>query len=424
MPIRYFQIFLTLLLLFTYGCLLYFILTNQQQLDFSSLYSASQMLAMENNPYQRLYANYLPTINALSFNLNPPALLLLFNPFAKLKYQTTLIIWSVLSLLFGFIGAKITLQLSFSKEFYEKNKLNLYLIYFSFFPVIMDFSILQLGALLFFLLMTGYYFYQKNNNFGASLFWGLLCAIKFFPSLLFLFCLSQKRFRLFWMMAGVFSFFTILPIIFYGWSPYHHYLLLMPRVLWYGDNWNASLFGFLWRVFVDPNYPLPAFFYVRDLYIILSSFLLIWYWKQLTCFNKINTHFSFCFTIVIMLFLSPLGWLYYFSLLSFPLFITWSFYITKTEIRYQVIWFLTFFLINFPMDYFRKKNMIKFISFLFPHSIYFVGLILLGLLLIKLKNITPHLKEVITYREALIVFFSILGFSYFVLTFSNIIRLF
>ncbi|WED42569.1 glycosyltransferase family 87 protein [Legionella cardiaca] len=374
MNLGYWQRAAFLFLLFTYSLLFYFILTFQQGIDFASFYSASQTLTIGNNPYQTLFATYLPVAKKLAANLNPPIVLILFNPLVQFDYNTALTIWWLVSLFLGLIAAHFTFKHVFSPDFLKKNRATLYLLYLSFFATMMDTAITQLGALLFFCIMLGYHFYLRKNDYLAGLLWGIIIAMKLFPALLFLYALHQKRYKVFAFTLFITLLLSIFPLLLYGKAIYQDYFSMMAEVMWYGDSWNASLYGFLFRVFMDANDKMQSHLWLNLLYGVLFIVFLLWYLKTLIK-TPVMVKQSFALTLAMMLFLSPFGWLYYFSLLIFSLAFTWSIIFSEEgNNKAKLLWLMSLFLLNFPMDYLSSKKMLTLSSKLFLNSFYFYGL--------------------------------------------------
>ncbi|KTD05982.1 hypothetical protein Lgra_2759 [Legionella gratiana] len=387
MSSRYQRICFSTALFSIYCVLLYFILTHHQKLDFSSFYSTVHALLQGENPYKNLTASYLPTNNQLSANLNPPIVLWLFNPLGYLSYSNALLVWSVLSLILGFLGAVIVFRYAFSAAFLQKNYLNVSLLYFAFFATLMNVTTLQLGTLLFFLIMVGYYFYLHHSDYLAGVFWGMIIAIKLFPALLFFYALKQKRFKVLGVMLITLVIAWLIPMWVYGGTIYKQYYAMMSGVFWYGDGWNASIYGFICRLF--HCYGTEKHLLLIDvLYLSCFCILIIWYLKTLgpNEHAPVN-HQPFCLTLAIMLFLSPLGWVYYFPLLVLPLILTWFVALHDKDTKMMFLWLLCFFLINFPMDYVKTQDMPNFWGRMSFFSSYFYGLLLLIYLLGKRKKI-------------------------------------
>ncbi|ASQ47161.1 glycosyltransferase family 87 protein [Legionella clemsonensis] len=372
-----------LFLLASYGVLFYFILTFQQGIDFASFYSSAQMLITGNNPYQTLVAHYLPVVKKLACNLNPPFVLMLFSPLAKLNYHSALAIWWIISLILSLIAARLVFKHAFSVHFYQQNWPNLYLLYLAFFGILMDRAITQLGALLVFCIILGYHFYSKKKDYLAGALWGFVIALKFFPALLFFYVCLQKRYQAFAIMLSVALLLSLLPLMVYGTQIYKDYLAMMPQVQWYGDNWNASVYGYLFRIFVDVHDKTQSRLYVSIFYGILFIVFFLWYLKKASnLLTPSSDKQFFALTLAMMLLLSPFGWLYYFSLLIFPLALTWeAIFLYGNSLKPKILWLLSLFLLNFPIDYLSSKKMTELLNKFLIYSFYFYGLLLLIYLL-------------------------------------------
>lgn len=394
-------------LLFVYFILFYLVFTHQYRLDFSSLYSACLALSAGENPYQVLLTTYLSTVKKLPVNLNPPIVLWLINPLSRFHYDTAVVVWSGVSFILGLIGAGIAFQATFSRLFLRKNGLNLLFIYLSAFCVLMDTAIAQLGSLVLFLLMFGYHLYIRNKDISAGIIWGIVIALKFFPALLFIYVLIQKRYRVFISLLTVFVGMGLIPLLVYGPVIYTQYFSMLSRVAWYGDSWNASIYGFIFRLFVDIQDKTQSLLFVKSLYVVLLGLFLGWTISIIRrdTKNKAN-HPAFCMTLVMMLLLSPLGWLYYFPLLIFPLSITWKVaaYEKNKSSKAIMTWLICLFLINFPMDYITAYKMPSFIGKLGYFSFHFYGLLLLAYMTSKVKIYHDEEKKI---AEAAYYFFPI-----------------
>ncbi|MBA2657793.1 MAG: DUF2029 domain-containing protein [Tatlockia sp.] len=369
-----------------YILLLYLVFAYYRVVDFTPFYISTKALIYGVNPY--------PISESIPANLNPPFFLCIFYPLGLLNYQTAMIIASLLSVTLGLIGARIAFFYAFSEQFRQKYKLILYLLYFSFFPVLMDTSIVQVGALLFFFIMVGYHFYLQKNDSMAGLFWGFIIALKLFPALLLFYVIKQRRYRVFLIMIATVLICMLLPLGLFGAIIYKQYTSMLALIYWYGDSWNASIYGYLFRLMMDLKHPGQNLAPVQGLYLLLFSILLIVYFftmgpKEINVKTCQLNHQPFCLTLAMMILLSPFGWLYYFSLLIFPLLLTGLTVFqgkAKTLIP-KIIWVVCFCLINYPLAYVVGKQMSGFIEKISFFSFYFYGLILLNSLLIHRQKL-------------------------------------
>ncbi len=374
-----------IVLLFIYCIVLYLIFSYQRIIDFTPFYTSAYALLQGTNPY--------PIQVKMAVNLNPPFFVWVFSPLARLGYRAALIIWSISSLGLGLIGAGIAFRYAFSSENYQKYRLTLYLIYFSFFPILMDTSIVQVGAILLFLIMLGYHFYLTNRHTFAGIAWGIIIALKIFPALLFFYVLKQGRQQVFISMLITFLLAWLLPLLIYGPTIYVQYYTMLTRILWFGDSWNASIYGFMFRLFIDTKYHSHNLVPIEAVYSVVFFIVLIVYWKKLgpaTIAGEVQhvNHQPFCLTLAMMIFLSPFGWLYYFSLLIFPLALTFAISFAKEATAVPLYtWTLSFFFINFPQAYVMNKSMHDLSERLGLFSFCFYGLFLLVYQLMRNQQI-------------------------------------
>ncbi|MCE0724736.1 MULTISPECIES: glycosyltransferase family 87 protein [Legionella] len=388
---RYKQI--CILVLLSFYCLLsFFIFKNYQRIDFSSFYYSTQALLHDENPYRNFFTPYSSSIKILPVNLNPPFVLWSFDFLARLSFSNALIVWFCLSFVLGVIGVTITFRYAFSTQFFQKNYINLYLFYFAFFPTLMNFVTQQFGCILLFFIMVGYYFYLNHRDYLAGILWGIIIAIKIFPALLLFYALKQGRKRVLVTMIVTLLIATFLPVLFHGPMIYKYYFKMMNHVFWYGDDWNASIYGFIFRLFFGGE-KLPDMSYLIAInlsYGVLFIILLLWYWGKLgPTENKPINHQPFCLTLAMMLFMSPFGWMYYFSLLIFPMTLTWFVALEeqKSSAKTMFVWLSCLFLINAPIDYLNSQNMPNLLARISFFSSFFYGLICLIYLLGKRKKI-------------------------------------
>lgn len=414
------------LLLLSYSLLFLLMFTKQLKLDFSSLYAAGQALLLGENPYQNhVVTYYLGIEKILPTNLNPPFALWLFHPFAYFEFSTALLLWFLFCSILGYLGALIAFYYAFSPLFLRKNFLMLSLFYFSLFATVMNTAIVQLGGVLLFFIMAGYYFYQNQRHYLAALFWGTIIAIKLFPALLFCYVLKQRRFKVFGAMILTLFIALFIPILAYGTEIYKVYTAALSHVLWYGDSWNASICGFVFRLFSAQTLS-SNLLLIKLVYALFFFIFFLYYLKKLgPTQNAPINHQPFCLTLVMMLFLSPLGWMYYFSLLIFPLILTGVTFLKKEEQTetLSLLWLLALFMLNFPMDYVKTYTMTHFLSRISFFSIHFYGLLLFMLLIAREKYLNGNSEMPMEQQQQyLIPVFAILLFGFSLPTISFIAR--
>lgn len=390
------MIYILTALLVIYGLVFYMQFTQQLRLDFSSFYSTSLAAYQGDDPYQNLLTTYFPVAKKLPANLNPPVFLLLFQPFSQFHYYLAVPLWAACSFLLGLIGAWITGHFAFPGHHNQQGRFALMLVYLALFATLMNTVIAQMGAVLLFFIMAGYYYYRRGQDLAAASLWASITALKLFPGLLLFLALKERRYKLSIYFAIIFAVLWSMPLYYYGIKIYQQYFYMLSRVLWYGDSWNGSIYGFLFRLFIDPNNRHQSLLLIKLSYLILFIALAAWYFKKLGDYPQANPHYPLCLTLVMMLLLSPFGWLYYFSLLLLPLALTWQQLAIKIHPpELTLLWFISFFLLNLPLDYVMSTKMNSLSDKVVIYSLYFYGLVWFTYVIIRLLG----QNEQITFEQ-------------------------
>lgn len=372
-----------------YGVFFYVFWDKPFLIDFSSFYSSVSSLVAGRNPYEVTLSSYLDPANTVSLNLNPPFFLLLMLPFSELSYRMAFMVWSIMNLLLSAMGFRLVLRCVYAHQNLNGSWI-FYLSFFAFFGNLINSTIGQLGGLMLFLTMLGYYFFQRKQNIAAGVVWGCLIAIKFFPALLMIYVGMHKRYcTLFTMMLTTFVA-SLLPLWCLGSKIYLQYLQALHGVTWYWRAWNASLWGFIYRLFSHSKTEVYDVHLMWMVWIALSGLILIYYIQQLRQVNPQNLNPKpFCLTLVIQLLLSPLAWVYYFPLLLFPLVVTWreSMASKKQSVYSALVWITCLFFLNYGhitnTDIHENMSMLEKLEF---SSFYFYGLIILLYLVSNLSQ--------------------------------------
>lgn len=374
-----------------YLLLCYFALSQEFGLDFALYYGSSHALAIGHSPYQTFKDLFLNI--KLSPSPNPPLTLLLFSVFSTFDYPVAFTLWLVFSTSLGVIAALKGFRLLFNQAFYERYRMTMLLLYLAAFPVFMNTIMLQWGGVLLYLFVEGYIDYQKQREHRVGFFWGLLIAIKLFPGLLLIYVLLKRQYR----MASWISIWTIafsaIPLVWVDKDLYYQYAHFVSQgIPWYGINWNLSLQGFLFRCLVVLKKQPGLNAYTAVSGVVLATRLyhvgaLLTLCAWIFSFNRLeqgSLYRGMSFLIILMFFLSPMGWLYYGPLLLLPLGYTFC-----TGLRnscYMFFWFLAVYLLFFPMKLTHAVAMPSLWLKLGIYSIQFYGLLLLGALTCLAKD--------------------------------------
>jgi hypothetical protein len=384
------------LLVLTYALLLYFIAQQQLNTDFSSFYGAALAYLGHTNPYQTILPSFLTTPKDLATNLNPPFFLLLISPLTLLSYTKASLIWAFSSLVLGSLGALICFFLITNPPHFKKNYLVFIMLYLALYGTLMNTSYNQIGGFLFFFITTGFYCFMRRKEYWAGLFWGLAIAVKLFPALLFIFILGEKRYKLFWITSGFFVMFCSVPLLFHGTAAYVQMFKTLNSLIWYGNSWNASIYGYLFRLIINLHIQqntMP----VKLVYSILFIGLFLWYAKKSKDLSRASQPYhAYCLSLLMMLLLSPFGWIYYFSLLLMPLCIIHQKLCNSNKLHLTLLWPLCLLFLNTPSENMQTRYIDSFTAKITMYSVYFYGLVLLIYLFIKTIDSSPEFTPITT----------------------------
>ena len=388
-----------------YVIIVYFGSYQEWGFDFYSYYVTAAELVSGKNPYHIFFVNNIGRAPHLWMSANPnlPITLLFFSILTHFYYMKAFVIWVIFSGALGLFGVYRVCVCFYPKALTKNSILLICLAYLSAFPVLMNTALGQLGGLLLFLLANGYWFYLQKKEMHAGFWWGLLIALKIFPGLLFVYSMLKKRYRLFFWLLGFSALWTLFPLFFIHAEIYRQYLLnINTNISWYGFNWNASIFGFLFRLLVDvkqqkvvdlatgsvanlivPNH-IQQVFWTKAIFFCIACIALtgfIVFFKRIAGNLK---HKDFAFLVVLMLLLSPLGWGYYFPMLLIPLLATMP--SAKVNINYFILLFICLLLLYFPMPIIHAIQMKSILAKIGVYSLSFYGLLILAYLTLKINR--------------------------------------
>ncbi len=377
--------------------------------DFYKFYQSALFYFEGQNIYDKIIRPLSPpeiafmhgTILTLSSDLNPPFFILLLLPTAWLSYTQSFLIWSLLSLIATFIG--ILLALKPYPALWNNINLRLWALvgFLLYFPTYANLRFGQVTSFLLLITAGAWIACHKRKNGTAGILLGIALSIKAFYGLFFFFFLARRQWRLLFYMCATYAVCAVSAFWVFGISAYKSYYLILTKILWYSASWNASLLGFLTRIFGGDNegnrpifhipYATPILFMI--LFGLLTIYLIWTNWPKANSksfssqTNADLFDWGFSLTIVLMILLAPLGWLYYFPLLIIP-------YITILRISDNLPSFnmnltllsLILLLSSMPGNYQRPESVIQTSMILTWASYYFYALVLLFGLLVMLRN--------------------------------------
>ena len=319
--------------------------------DYGKFYHSQRMLIQGKNIYTPIYfinnkkhpepGHSILAVQAtqpkhairLAGNLNPPFFTLLSFPLAYLSYPHALLVWTFLSMLAGALSILLIQQKLDPRSIHSLPTCLLLLIgFYSFFPSFANLQFGQVSLLLLPLLVLAWRAAHDQKSIKSAVFLALATSLKPFIGLFFFYFLIRKEWRaLSTFMLTILSC-ALIAAAFFGGYIYYPYYQACHQIAWAASSWNVSIYGFLLRLIGGPeaNTPLLP---IHGLFIFAYPFLsalllgiLLWFLRPLPSTDpQKKTDLDFSMTLVAMLLLSPLGWLYYFPFLSIPFLILWNF---------------------------------------------------------------------------------------------------
>ena len=281
-----------------------------QAMDFNSLYQSLSAYNQSLSPYQSSYYVHA-NLTVYGNNLNPPIFLLLFGFLAKLNFSSAYIVWSVISSLSLICGLHICFKLN-----HVSNAKYVVIFICLSFPVLANIVLGQMGNIIFFLLISGYYFYINKYENSSAVVWGALIALKLFPGLILIYLLNQRSFQLVFKVIMVVIGISLLPLL-SNLNLYDQYYQSLQHITWYSHSWNMSLIGMIYKLGLTRTSSAEWFNILALLGYMLNACLLILYVYLLTRYKQGKAQ-QFALTSIFMCLLSPLCWVYYLPILIFP----------------------------------------------------------------------------------------------------------
>ena len=319
-------------------------------------------------------------------NLNLPFMTLIFLPFGLLDVHFAYLLWSINSLILGLLSSWIIYD-NLRGQINRCFLMGIPILLFAFFPTFSTIVLGQVSLLLLLLVVIAWSASRSGNEVYAGVFLGIALNVKLFTGLFLVVFLLQKRFRLVFWYIGSFLICNILAILVFGLESYKDYINNLATVTWYSASWNASILGFFTRILGgsegEPLIYLPELAYGFN-YASTIILLFILAWAVLTQTNKnkkIIDDLIISLSIVFMLLLSPLGWMYYFGLLIIPAIILWQIKDPRYKTYFRVLIIIAWILSTIPHALIPSPE-IKTIDMFVWGGSYFYSLLLFSFLIL------------------------------------------
>ncbi len=263
-------------------------------------------------------------------NLNSPFQILLSLPLGFCDFRTAFWIWSVLSLCSGLAGVSIFAEHSSTRRCDVLSLLGFWILLLVYFPTLVTIYLGQLSLFLLLLLVTGWVACAKRTDRVAGVVFGIAMCLKIFMGLFLVLFFVRRRWQLLSWLFGTIIICNLIALPIFGIQAYKTHITILRDISWFAASWNASIMGVFTRIFGGseniPLVDLPWLAYSLTATLSLSLVLcLIWLaWPRGEELSQDYFDLAFSLTIVAMLLISPLGWIYYFTLLVIPVTAVWQ----------------------------------------------------------------------------------------------------
>lgn len=259
-------------------------------------------------------------------NLNPPFFAFFIYPLGYLSYTTSLLSWLSLSIVGSFLAIGFIPQILAITKDRLFITAGLLVAFFAYYPTLINIQLGQLGLLLMPLIFFSWWMARTKKLVLCGILLGIATSIKIFFCVFGLYFLVRREWRSLGWFTGTILVCSLLPLTIFQFSEYLAYYKTLTHISWYTSSWNASLLGFLLRIFGgnrEINTPLiylPTLSHI--LHWVITGLLLVGLIKYLRPNKDIDPQtkcdLDFSLTLTMMLLLAPLGWIYYFPLLFVP----------------------------------------------------------------------------------------------------------
>jgi len=304
--------------------------------DFLKFYSSARFLLGGQSVYTPVTLDTISNvlninpdllITTIHPNLNPPFQTFLISPLGLLSYSIAFWTWSLISLTLGLFSVYLIYD-AYRYEFRNSHVFELSIIFLLFFPTILTYTSGQISILLLFLVTIAWTSARSGKDRLAGIALGIALSLKIFSGLFIPVFIVQRRWKLLKWYLGTFFLVNFLAVFAVGLDDHFQYLRAISSITWYSASWNASFMGLFTRIFGgSESIPLINSPTIGSILTLVAStlavLLLLWFAKLGDNNNKYYFDLVFSLTIVSMLLLSPLGWVYYFVVLIIPLIVAW-----------------------------------------------------------------------------------------------------
>ena len=283
-------------------------------------------------------------------NLNPPIFSLFILPIGLLSYDNSLIFWSLFSIICGIFSLLLIqkeLQVAWKQSITTLGLLSAFFIYY---PTFSSVEFGQVTLLLMPFVVGAWLAARRQYKVLVGVLLGIATSFKPFFALFFIYFLIRREWlSLFW-FCFVIALSIFIPISLFGYHIFSDYWKILKLIQWSASSWNVSIYGFLLRTIggLELNTPLIAApsYLIKWLYFFISLSILSKLIQMLLPLSTIEADkkvdLDFSTVLIVMLLISPLGWLYYFPYFVIPVMVLlrFSFTFHHTKLMLLTILFI------------------------------------------------------------------------------------
>ncbi len=378
--------------------------------DFPQDYIAGrQLLAGKSvypSHYMDLYTSLLSSngvnvdIRIMHLNAHPPFAALLLFPLWFFNFHEAIFLYGLMTIACMFLTIFLLIKAEDISWVYFPL---ISLFSFAWLPFQANLSVGQISILATLFVIAGWYFLKKDREEISGIFIALATMLKFYPGLLMLYFLINKRYKAFLYSVLSITAILVLTVIVTKYDFFHFLFHILPEDSRYSgaDIGNLSINGFFAKLFLSVKaYGSTGVFAASENYmlkdIVLSAAILVLLSYLSLRIKTYTDELGFSFFIILSLLLSPICWNHYLTLLLLP-FVVLIKELVKRKNTGEIVIFLTSLLlvsIDTHSIYFQKIiNIVHLIvagapeSFFYRMTFYsapFYGMILLLLLNLRM----------------------------------------
>jgi hypothetical protein len=306
--------------------------------DFVQFYASAKALRAGESIYQPLpLESYVPGRPAgpaapveVHPNLSSPLAVVCTLPFAFMTLRTGYLVWTAISLVLALTSCWCVWGELRTPRSSESGLMWLWIVFLAYFPTFTAFKIGQVTFWVLMLLTCAWLAARHGHERLAGLLLGAGVGLKLFVAVLIIYFGLLRRWRVVAWSLGVVTagFVALLPIV--GLDAYRDFIGVLRSVTWFGNSWNASYSAVITRIFGgSENVPLigaPLLGRAIVVFCSAASLAALVHVSWRPGGDRLAVarfDLGYGLALVMMLLVSPLGWMYYFPLLLIPACSAW-----------------------------------------------------------------------------------------------------